>query len=128
MAINEKPPVFACRQCGECCHGDKGILVAPAEIAQLAAFLGIAQAEVHRRFLVASPLGPQVGTHRGACVFLVDNRCRVHPVKPRICREWPFLQALLDHADEFEAAKEACPGLYPGSSHADFRQEAKDAS
>ena len=128
MKPNDKQPVFACRQCGECCHGDKGILVTPEEAEKLAAFLNLTLEELQLRYLIASPLGPQVATQNGACIFLVDNRCRVHPVKPRICREWPFLPALLTHADEFEAAKEACPGLHPEGSHADFRQKAEDAS
>jgi Fe-S-cluster containining protein len=128
MKQGKEQPVFACQQCGDCCHGDKGILVTPEEMAGLAAFLGLPQEELPRRYLINSPLGPQVATHNGACIFLVDNRCRVHPVKPRICREWPFLPALLKHADEFEAAKEACPGLHPEGSHADFRQKAEDAS
>lgn len=117
-------PVFACRQCGECCRGDKGILVTPAEMAALAAFLDLSREELQRRYLVPSALGPQVAAQNGACVFLADNRCRVHPVKPRICREWPFLPALLTHADEYEAAKEACPGLHPEVSHAEFRHAA----
>jgi Fe-S-cluster containining protein len=128
MQRHEKSRVFACQQCGECCHGDKGILVTPAEITALAAFLDLSQDELQRRYLIHSPLGPQVASRGGACVFLADNRCRVHPVKPRICRDWPFLPALLAHADEFEAAKEACPGLHPDCSHADFRQTAQDAS
>ncbi len=113
--------VFVCRQCGECCRGDKGILVTPAEADGLAEFLGLTLEELHSRFLVDSPLGPQLATSNGACVFLADSRCRVHPVKPRICREWPFLPALLKHADEFEATKEACPGIVRGCSHEEFR-------
>lgn len=128
MKQGKEQPIFACRQCGECCHGDKGILVTPLEAQGLALFLGLSLDDLQRRFLIESPMGPQLATHNGACIFLADNRCRVHPVKPRICREWPFLPALLAHADEFEAAKEACPGLNPEGNHADFRQEAKDAS
>lgn len=120
MEQNDKTPVFACRQCGECCRGDKGILVTPAEMAVLADFLGLSPEELQRRYLIASPLGPQVAAQNGACIFLEDNRCRVHPVKPRICREWPFLPALLAHAEEFEAAKEACPGIAEGCRHQDF--------
>ncbi|MDI6853430.1 MAG: YkgJ family cysteine cluster protein [Deltaproteobacteria bacterium] len=121
MGENNKQPAFACRQCGECCCGDKGILVTPSEAEALAAFLRLTLEELQSRFLIDSPLGPQLATLNGACVFLADNRCRVHPVKPRICREWPFLPALLKHADEFEAAKEACPGLAQGCSHEEFR-------
>ena len=112
--------VFTCRQCGECCQGDKGILVTPEEAHRLAAFLGLTLDELHRRYLIASSLGPQVATRNGACIFLADTRCQVHPVKPRICREWPFLPALLEHADEFDTAKEACPGLEADCRHEDF--------
>lgn len=120
MKQNAKPPVFACRRCGECCRGDKGILVTPWEADRLAAFLGLTLDDLYRRFFIASPLGPQLATRNGACVFLADNRCQVHPVKPRICRQWPFLPALLKHPDEFEAAREACPGFEAGCTYEEF--------
>lgn len=120
METDDSTRVFACRQCGECCHGDKGILVTPEEARRLAAFLCLTMKELYRDYLIPSPLGPQVATRNGACIFLEDNRCRVHPVKPRICRQWPFLPALLAHPDEFAAAKEACPGLAPECRHAEF--------
>jgi uncharacterized protein len=120
MKQAEEQPVFTCQQCGQCCQGDKGILVTPAEMNALAEFLGLSREELARRYLISSPLGLQVAARNGACIFLEDKRCRVHPVKPRICREWPFLPALLAHADEFEAAKEACPGLAPDCRHEDF--------
>ena len=57
----------------------------------------------------------------GVCVFLqAGNLCRVHPVKPFICRQWPFLPALLVNADELEHAKGACPGLNPACTHEEF--------
>lgn len=126
MEKTEKSSGFSCRQCGACCRGDKGILVSPEEAEKLAIFLGLSLEALHRRHLVTSPLGPQVATRNGACVFLADNLCQVHPVKPRICRQWPFLPALLAHADEFEAAKEACPGIPPDLSHQEFSQAAKE--
>ena len=57
----------------------------------------------------------------GSCVFLLaGNLCRVHPVKPFICRQWPFLPALLVNPDELEHAKGACPGINPACTHPDF--------
>ena len=112
--------VFNCRQCGECCQGERGILVTDREALALAEFLGLALADFRRDYLVDTPAGPQVAALNGACVFLEGGQCRVHPVKPRICRDWPFLPALLAHADEFEAAKEACPGIEPQTRHEDF--------
>ncbi len=126
-ADKEAPEVFRCRQCGQCCQGVGGILVTEAEIRALAGFLGLGAEEFGARYLVDSTLGRQVATVDGACVFLTGNRCRVHPVKPRICREWPFLPALLAHADEYEAAKGACPGLAPRGAHDEFVRQAKAA-
>ncbi|MEJ5329584.1 MAG: YkgJ family cysteine cluster protein [Desulfobaccales bacterium] len=120
-----EPDGFVCRQCGECCRGVGGILVTPAEMEALAAYLGLEVAVLKRDYLVDTPLGWQVASPGGACIFLAGGLCRVHPVKPRICRQWPYLPALLGHAEEFEAAKEACPGLAAVGSHEDFRRQAK---
>ncbi len=117
---DERQEVFRCRQCGECCRGEKGILVTPAEEKAMAAHLGLSAAEFARRFLVETSLGPQLASSQGRCVMQVGSLCRVHPVKPRICREWPFLRALMEDAEEFAAAKEACPGLAPEAPHEAF--------
>lgn len=118
-------PVFQCQKCGECCRGERGILVTPEEQAAMAAYLGLTLEDFSARYLVDTPLGPQLASMNGACVLQEGTLCRVHPVKPRICREWPFLPALLAHADEYEAAKEACPGIPPGLSHQEFSRMAK---
>jgi len=126
MQNNGKRPVFLCRQCGECCRGERGILVTPAELTAMASHLGLPLEEFTARCLVDTPLGPQVATLNGVCILQTDGLCRVHPVKPRICREWPFLQALLEHADEFAAAKEACPGLAQDATHDEFILAARE--
>ncbi|MBM4289379.1 MAG: YkgJ family cysteine cluster protein [Deltaproteobacteria bacterium] len=114
-------PVFLCQQCGECCQGKGGILPTPVEIELMAHFLKIPGAHFRRDYLEQTPLGPAVKNKPGGgCIFNEQGRCRIHPVKPRICRDWPFLPAILLHENEFEASKEACPGLNPDSRHEDF--------
>jgi len=118
-------PVFQCRQCGECCTGRGGILVKAGEVEAMAALLALPVAEFRRRYVEASALGPRLTVADGVCVFLMEGRhCRVHPVKPFICRQWPFLAALLVDPDELESAKTACPGLNPDCSHGDFVEAA----
>jgi uncharacterized protein len=90
----------------------------------MAAHLDLTPDDFAARYLVDTPMGPQLASCNGACVMQEGSLCLVHPVKPRICREWPFLQALLDHGDEFEAAKEACPGLAADAGHEEFIKEA----
>lgn len=119
----QNPPavVFACRQCGECCQGKGGILPSPIERELIAQYLKMPVAELIRDFLEETPLGLAVRNKpEGGCIFQEDSRCRIHPVKPRICRDWPFLPAILLHEEEFAAAKTVCAGLAPESSHLEF--------
>ncbi len=113
--------VFSCRQCGECCRGEGGILLTEVEVQRLARFCGLPLDEFRRRYVCQSPSGPalRVGSE-GLCIFNDGGRCRIHPVKPRICRDWPFLPAILLDADELEGAKNACPGISPDCSHEEF--------
>jgi Fe-S-cluster containining protein len=121
MTQEDANPVFQCRQCGDCCAGRGGIYVQPREVEDMAALLEMPVAEFRRRFVEASPLGPRLTVADGVCVFLMPgNLCRVHPVKPAICRRWPFLPALLAHPDELEHAKTACPGINPACTHEEF--------
>jgi Fe-S-cluster containining protein len=92
----------------------------------MAALLEMDEQEFSNRYLEPSSLGTRLAIKDGVCVFLLeDNRCRVHAVKPFICRQWPYLPALLADEDEFEAAKGACPGLDPQGSHEDFVEESR---
>ena len=91
----------------------------------MADFLEMDEEDFRSRYLESSSLGTRLAIEDGVCVFLRDNRCGVHPVKPFICRQWPYLPALLVDAEEFEAAKGACPGLDPNGSHEDFVEESR---
>ena len=121
MDHTDKSPVFHCRQCGDCCAGRGGIHVRPQEVEAMAAHLSMSVEEFRRNFVEASATGPRLTVANGVCIFLLEgNNCRVHPVKPFICRQWPFLPALLVEADELEHAKGACPGINPSCSHEEF--------
>lgn len=124
MSRTNQRPIFECQQCGDCCAGRGGIFVRPEEVQQMAAWLELTQEEFCARYMEVSELGVRLGTAGGFCVFLKDNRCRVHSVKPFICRQWPFLPALLVDAEELEQAKGACPGIDPACSHEDFVEAA----
>ena len=125
MSQDQQPAVFQCRQCGDCCAGRGGIFVKPDEVEAMAALLALSVAEFGRRYVEVSSMGPRLTVADGVCVFLMaGSLCRVHPVKPFICRQWPFLPALLVDPDELEHAKTACPGLNPACTHEDFVEAA----
>lgn len=113
--------VFQCQLCGECCEGRGGIFPTPLEQEIIAAFLKISLEELQQRYLEATPLGLAVRNKPlGGCIFNEAGRCQIHPVKPRLCRQWPFLPAILLHENEFLAAKSVCPGFHPDCTYMDF--------
>ncbi|MDR0882533.1 MAG: YkgJ family cysteine cluster protein [Candidatus Adiutrix sp.] len=120
-------PSFQCLQCGDCCFGRGGVSLTPAGAAVAAAFLGLTPAEF-QKFMAPGRAGEILTGPDGFCLFhQPDGRCRIHPVKPDICRRWPYLPALLNIKSAFDEARGACPGLaaaYPGPAWADFKAAA----
>ncbi len=100
---------FICRQCGACCRIKDGIVrVSDAEVARIAAFLGMAEQDfIDRETEIAPDRRGLILRSRpdGACAWLAeDNLCRIHAVKPGKCRTFPYEWTNADSA-------EICPGL-----------------
>ena len=100
---------FKCRMCGACCRIKDGIVrVSDAEIARIAAFLGMNEAEFIKRETEVAPDRKSLilkSRPDGACAYLTeDNLCRINPVKPEKCRTFPFEWSNPDSA-------EVCPAL-----------------
>jgi len=47
----------------------------------------------------------------GYCVFCRDGACRIHAVKPNMCRAWPYLPSILVDVSNWHAMARACPGM-----------------
>lgn len=109
MNSNKEP--FECTQCGECCKGYGGTFLGGEDIRAIADFLGISQEEIRQRYCSFSggrPIltqGPD-----GYCIFFNQN-CSIHPVKPRMCRNWPFIQSLLVDIRNWYVMADSCPGM-----------------
>jgi Fe-S-cluster containining protein len=111
----------ACDPCGgRCCRGRSGhIWVSPAEIDRITTFLGVNRvdflARSLRRIDNRLSLAEQWTGTEALCQFfdIPAGRCRIYPVRPRQCREFPFW----DHFRErpAELARE-CPGVMLDSS------------
>ena len=91
---NRAPDDFKCRHCGACCRQPGFVRLAEGEATAIAAHLGMSEQEfaymyadlsADRRSLILKE------AQNGACALLgADNLCRINPVKPRQCREFPF--------------------------------------
>lgn len=109
--MTPEPKGCSCGECVKACHGQPGWFK-PGEAERAAEFLGIPFEEFSRKFLIkdhCEPMfknAPYVWSPRklnvdhpdddirsylrqrlqGTCVFLKDERCSIHPVKPFECQ------------------------------------------
>lgn len=121
---------FECRRCGECCYGEGGIFLPGEEPAKIAAFLGMDTAGFLTRFCEKrhGRYYLQSGPDRYCCFYDHETSCRIHPVKPARCAQWPFFDAIMEDRDNWKAAREACPGINPDCSFADFVKQKENES
>ena len=54
---------------------------------------------------------PLLAQHQnGYCIFW-DKLCTIHPVKPKMCKQWPFIESLLVDMINWQAMASMCPGI-----------------
>jgi Fe-S-cluster containining protein len=133
-------PHFECTKCGACCR-DENLLVTVtgSDIIKIGAVLGLGPNEMLKALDfytlsdgVTTPIGleriPSIATERGLayialkkmadgdCIFLKENLCMIHPVRPLVCRSFPFTFDETDNQRTWglSAKKEICPGLEIG--------------
>lgn len=109
--------LFVCRQCGDCCRGYGGTFLGPRDIDAIAAFIGSSPENVVKNCCTLSGGKPLLAQKSdGYCIFW-EEQCTIHPVKPRMCRQWPFIESVLVDPGNWEAMAGACPGMNTGFSH-----------
>ena len=95
-----------------------------ADIRAQAKYLGLPVEEYRERYVVLRHGKMEIGTREdGACHFLKDNICAIHPVKPAICALWPWLPGALAEEMGFLSLKQDCPGVAREAAWADFKAQ-----
>jgi hypothetical protein len=104
-------PIFDCRQCGDCCRGYGGTHVSDRDIRRIAAYIGEDPDEFIDRYCQMSGKRPVLAqAENGYCIFWKEL-CRIHPVKPRMCRRWPHIDAVLEDIHNWKIMGASCPGI-----------------
>jgi Fe-S-cluster containining protein len=88
-------------------------MIYPAEVRMIADHSGLSQEEVAEPYPeeIILPSGTRCSfewalrTIEGRCIFLEDGDCQIYPVRPWICRTYPFMLA------DTSVLQTACPGL-----------------
>lgn len=88
-------PIFwQCDRCTACCRWPGQVTFTDEELSRMAAHLNLTESEFIDRFtrINAQRTGLALTDQAdGSCVFLDGNDCRINPVKPQQCRDFPNL-------------------------------------
>lgn len=105
---------FRCRQCGECCIGFGGTRLSHTDIENIAAYLKISPEKLVNTYCRRDKAGSlQLGQKAdGYCVFW-NGLCTIHPVKPRMCKAWPFIESVLIDPENWRIMSGMCAGINP---------------
>ena len=108
---NNPPTLFKCLQCGDCCKGYGGTYVTDKDIEAIAEFIGCNADSFVARYCTLSGNRPLLAQKSdGYCIFW-DGLCRIHAVKPQMCRRWPFIDSLLVDSGNWLIMADSCPGI-----------------
>ncbi len=114
MSADVSPEVlFECKQCGECCHGFGGTYVSAANVAAISAYIGADPDDFLNQYCQMSGDRPVLAqVEDGYCVFCKEGACTIHPVKPDMCRAWPFIKSILVDVSNRHTMARACQGMH----------------
>jgi len=103
--------LFRCTMCGDCCRGYGGTYVTDADITAIASHIGLGRERFIETYCSQSGGKPVlIQGEDGRCIFW-DKLCTIHPVKPRMCRQWPFIPAILVDVLNWRIMAASCKGM-----------------
>ncbi len=106
--------LFECTQCGECCSGYGGTYVSKTDIKRIADHIGSNPETFVNDYCDGSGSRFVLTQNAdGRCIFFKKN-CSIHPVKPYMCRAWPFIKTLVENPENWDAMANSCSGIRKG--------------
>ncbi|MBF0099677.1 MAG: YkgJ family cysteine cluster protein [Desulfobacterales bacterium] len=103
--------LFTCKKCGECCTGYGGTYLTEQDISAISTFLTIPEHQFLREYCVLSGNRYLISQAKNnKCVFW-DKLCTIHAVKPKMCRQWPFIESVLMDTQNWYIMAQVCPGM-----------------
>jgi len=103
--------IFTCRMCGDCCRGYGGTYVTEEDIAAIAGYVGQDPERFLKTCCRMSGNRPVLAQgDSGHCLFW-DRLCTIHPVKPAMCRAWPYIPSVLIDVGNWRSMATCCPGM-----------------
>ncbi|RZB30621.1 MAG: uncharacterized protein SRB1_02901 [Desulfobacteraceae bacterium Eth-SRB1] len=103
--------IFKCAKCGDCCKGYGGTYVTAKDIKAIAAYIKTDPESFVDNYCSRSGSRLVLAQgENGYCIFW-DGLCTIHPVKPHMCKQWPFIESVLVDMNNWDIMANQCPGI-----------------
>lgn len=105
--------IFECQQCGECCNGFGGTYVTQKDIINISTYIKYDPENFLSMYCDKSGSRHVLTRGKdGRCTFFdKKSQCTIHPVKPYMCKAWPFIKAVIKNPENWNAMANSCPGM-----------------
>ena len=103
--------IFNCRKCGDCCKGYGGTFVTDSDIEAICRHLKFDPEKFIETYCSMSGAKPLLIQGKNDYCIFWDKVCTIHPVKPAMCKSWPFIQSVLTDVDNWYIMASFCPGM-----------------
>lgn len=118
------PTFYECQRCTACCRWPGQVKLTQEEITEIARFLDMSEEafiQTHTRLNTARSGLALMDQPNGACIFLEGNLCRIQPVKPQQCRDFPNLW-------NFPGFEKSCQSIPIEMDRATYLKRIKEAT
>ncbi len=103
--------IFECTQCGDCCTGFGGTYLTDEDIANISKYINVDAKDFVVKFCdISGSKFVLTQSKDTKCIFF-DKLCTIHPVKPYMCKAWPFIKTLVAHPENWNAMANSCKGM-----------------
>jgi len=103
--------VFKCNRCGDCCKGYGGTYITREQMLDIANHIGMEPDRFLKEKCRISGGKPVLAQKEdGYCIFW-DGLCTIYPVRPGMCRKWPFIESVLLDISNWQIMAGSCPGM-----------------
>ena len=118
--------IFTCQQCGDCCKGYGGTYVNEKDIKRIADYIHADPESFVKTYCRTTKKMPVLAQRKDDYCIFWDGQCTIHPVKPRMCKAWPFIESVLIDINNWYIMAALCPGIRTDVSENKVRECVKN--
>ncbi len=115
----EGKDIFQCKECGACCKGFGGTYISEDDIKKISEYIDTVPEIFISKYCTKS--GTKYVLIQGEdknCIFYnKEQQCTIHPVKPYMCRAWPFIKTILLNPENWNTMAGSCRGMQKDIEH-----------